>query len=155
MNLKPLTLTGQSVRLEPMRIDHSSVLAHIGLHPELWRLQPAPVATEDDMRCYVQTALDDQQRGNSLPFVIVDLATNTVIGSTRYMDIAVQHFRLEIGASWLTPSHQRSRANTEAKLLLLVHAFESMGIKRVVFKTELLNDQSRKALLRIGADWCG
>ena len=89
MNLKPLTLTGQSVRLEPMRIDHSSVLAHIGLHPELRRLQPAPVATEDDMRCYVQTALDDQQRGNSLPFVIVDLATNTVIGSTRYMDIAV------------------------------------------------------------------
>ena len=151
MNLKPLTLTGQSVRLEPMRIDHSSVLAHIGLHPELWRLQPAPVATEDDMRCYVQTALDDQQRGNSLPFVIVDLATNTVNGSTRYMDIAVQHFRLEIGASWLTPMHQRSRANTEAKLLLLVHAFESMGIKRVVFKTELLNDQSRKALLRIGA----
>ena len=151
MNLKPLTLTGQSVRLKPMRIDHSSALARIGLHPELWRLQPAPMTTEDDMRCYVQTALDDQQRGNSLPFVIVDLATNTVIGSTRYMDIALQHFRLEIGATWLTPTRQRSRANTEAKLLLLVHAFESMGIKRVVFKTELPNEPSRKALLRIGA----
>ena len=67
------------------------------------------------------------------------------------MDLAVQHFRLEIGASWLMPTHRRSRANTEAKLLLLVHAFESMGIKRVVFKTERLNEPPRKALLRMGA----
>ena len=103
------------------------------------------------MRRYVQTALDDQQRGTSLPFVIVDAATGTVIGSTRYMDIALPHLRLEIGATWLTPAHQRSRANTEAKLLLLAHAFESLGIKRVVFKTEALNGQSRKALARIGA----
>lgn len=103
------------------------------------------------MRGYVQTALDDQQRGIGLPFVIVDSATDQVIGSTRYMDIALQHFRLEVGATWLTPTHQRSRANTEAKLLLLTHAFESLGIKRVVFKTEVLNEQSRKALARIGA----
>ncbi len=103
------------------------------------------------MRRYVLTALDDQQRGNSLPFVIIDLTTDQVIGSTRYMDIALQHFRLEIGATWLTPVHQRSRANAEAKLLLLTHAFESLGIKRVVFKTEVLNEQSRRALARIGA----
>ena len=151
MNLQPITLVGQSIRLEPLRIDHAPALAHAGLHAELWRLQPAPITTEDDMRNYVQMALSDQQRGIGLPFVIVDSATNQVIGSTRYMDIALQHFRLEIGATWLTPTHQRSRANTEAKLLLLSYAFESLGIKRVVFKTEVLNEQSRKALARIGA----
>ena len=74
-----------------------------------------------------------------------------VIGNTRYMDIALQHFRLEIGASWLTLTHQRGRSNTEAKLLLFSHAFENLGIKRVVFKTEALNNQSRRALTRIGA----
>ena len=151
MNLQPITLVGQSIRLEPLHIDHAPALAHAGVHAELWRLQPAPISTEDDMRNYVHTALSDQQCGSCLPFVIVDSATNQVIGSTRYMDIALQHFRLEIGATWLTPTHQRSRANTEAKLLLLGHAFESLGIKRVVFKTELLNEPSRKALTRIGA----
>lgn len=151
MNLQPITLTGQSIRLEPLHTDHAPALARAGLHAELWRLQPAPITTEDDMRRYVQTALDDQQRGSGLPFVIVDTQTNEIIGSTRYMDIALQHFRLEIGATWLTPTYQRSRANTEAKLLLLGHAFESLGIKRVVFKTEVLNEQSRRALARIGA----
>ena len=151
MSLQPLTLTGKSVRLEPLRIDHVAALARAGQHPELWRLQPAPITTEDDMRSYVQTALADQLRGDALPFVIVDTATEEVIGSTRYMDIALTHFRLEIGATWLTPAHQRTRANTEAKLLLLELAFESLGIKRVVFKTESLNEQSRRALTRIGA----
>ena len=151
MSLQPLTLTGKSVRLEPLRIDHVAALARAGQHPELWRLQPAPITTEDDMRSYVQTALADQLRGDALPFVIVDTATEEVIGSTRYMDIALTHFRLEIGATWLTPAHQRTRANTEAKLLLLELAFESLGIKRVVFKTESLNGQSRRALTQIGA----
>ncbi len=151
MNLQAIALTGKSIRLEPMAMAHVSALTRCGLHSELWHLQPVPITTENDMRRYVQTALDNQQRGGSLPFVMVDVATNTVIGSTRYIDIALQHFRLEIGATWLTPTHQRSCANTEAKLLLLTHAFESLGIKRVVFKTETLNAQSRKALARIGA----
>ena len=151
MNLQPVTLIGRNIRLEPLHLDHASVLARVGLHPELWRWQPSPITTQDDMRRYVQTALNDQLNSSGLPFVIVDTTTDEVIGSTRYMDIALQHHRLEIGATWLTPSHQRSRANTEAKLLLLTHAFESLGIKRVVFKTEALNEQSRKALARIGA----
>ena len=151
MSLQPITLVGQSIRLEPLRMDHAPSLASAGMHAELWRLQPAPITTEDDMRGYVQAALDDQQRGSGLPFVIVHTATSEVIGSTRYLDVSPQHFRLEIGASWLTPAHQRSGANTEAKLLLLSHAFEALGIKRVVFKTEVLNEQTRKALARIGA----
>ena len=151
MSLQPLTLLGQTIRLEPLSLNHVPALTRAGLHAELWRLQPAPITTEDDMRGYVQTALDDQQRGSSLPFVIVDTQTDQLIGSTRYMDISIQHFRLEIGATWLTPAHQRRRANTEAKLLLLGLAFESLDIRRVVFKTEALNEQSRKALARIGA----
>lgn len=151
MNLQPITLSGQHIRLEPLHIDHVGSLASVGQHPELWRLQPAPIATEVDMLNYVQTALSDQQNGSGLPFVIVDTQTDQVIGSTRYMDIALAHFRLEIGATWLAPAHQRTRANTEAKLLLLSHAFETLGIKRVVFKTEALNEPSRTALTRIGA----
>ena len=151
MNLQPVYLDGRSIRLEPLRIDHTPALLQAGQHPELWRLQPAPIETEDDMHRYVQTALDDQKHGSGLPFVIIDSASDRVVGSTRYMDIALQHFRLEIGASWLTLTHQRGRSNTEAKLLLLSHAFENLGIKRVVFKTEALNEQSRKALTRIGA----
>lgn len=146
-----MTLSGQHIRLEPLHLEHVAALARAGLHPELWRLQPALIATEGDVRNYVQTALADQQSGSGLPFVVVDTQTDQIIGSTRYMDIALAHFRLEIGATWLTPTHQRSRANTEAKLLLLGHAFESLGIRRVVFKTELQNEQSRKALTRIGA----
>ena len=109
MTLQPITLSAQSIRLEPLRADHTPALAAVGLHAELWHLQPTPIATEDDMRSYVQTALDDQQRGVSLPFVMVDVQTEQVIGSTRYMDIALTHFRLEIGATWLTPRHQRGR----------------------------------------------
>ena len=103
------------------------------------------------MHHYVLTALNAQQNNRGLPFVIVDSATDQVIGNTRYRDIALQHFRLEMGTTCLTPTHQRSHANTEAKLLLLGFAFENLGIQRVVFKTRVLNDPSRRALTRIGA----
>ncbi|MDP3311678.1 MAG: GNAT family protein, partial [Polaromonas sp.] len=122
-----------------------------GLFPDLWRLQPASISTQADMDAYVTAALDEQQRGLSLPFAIVRQHDGEVIGSTRYMDIALPHRRLEIGATWLSPACQRSGANTEAKLLLLTHAFETLQLIRVVFKTEVLNDQSRRALARIGA----
>lgn len=102
------------------------------------------------MRRYVERALAGQAAGACLPFAIVRRADGQVIGATRYMDIALPHKRLEIGATWLTPASQRSGANTEAKYLLLQHAFETIGIMRVVFKTEVTNLQSRQAILRIG-----
>ncbi len=151
MTLAPVTLSGSLIRLEPLRLDHVPALARAGLFPELWRLQPTPINNERDMHSYVAAALDDQQRGQSLPFAIVRQGDGELIGSTRYMDIALPHRRLEIGATWLSPACQRSGANTEAKLLLLTHAFESLKLIRVVFKTEVLNDQSRQALARIGA----
>ena len=114
-------------------------------------MQPRAIESRADMEEYVATALADQERGASLPFVIRRRTDGAVIGSTRYMDIALPHRRLEIGTTWLTPSAQRTGANVEAKLLLLGHAFETLGMQKVVFKTETLNTQSRDAILNLGA----
>lgn len=151
MVVEPTTLRGRTVRLEPMKHEHAGPLSHVGLDPSLWRWIPQPVATADDMRSYVATALDEKRRGVSMPFVIIDQISGQVIGSTRYANIEPMHRRLEIGWTWLAPAHQRTAANTEAKLLLLTHAFETLGAHRVELKTDALNDRSRDAILRIGA----
>lgn len=151
MVVEPSTLRGRTVRLEPMKQEHAGPLSHVGLEPSLWRWIPQPVATADDMRAYVATAIDEQRRGVSVPFVIIDQISGRVIGSTRFANIEPTHRRLEIGWTWLTPAHQRTSANTEAKLLLLTHAFEVVGAHRVELKTDALNDRSREAILRIGA----
>ena len=148
----PVTLTSPIVRLEPLRPDHAEALslARVGLDAELWRFIPTPVTSPEEMHAYVATALDEQARGVSLPFAIVDTAGDAVIGSTRYANIDVRNLRLEIGWTWLARSHQRTRANTAAKRLLLGHAFEALGANRVEFKTDMLNEKSRTAIARIG-----
>ncbi len=151
MNIRSVTLFGQTVRLEPLTIDHVTALCRVGLEPELWRWVPTQVTTADEMRAYVLTALDQLRQGVSLPFVIIDQASDQVIGSTRYCNIEVSHRRLEIGWTWVTSAHQRTKANTETKLLLLTHAFETLQMTRVEFKTDVLNQKSRTAILRIGA----
>ena len=151
MIVEPLTLAGKHVRLEPLALEHVDGLARVGLDPELWRWGLSTLTSAGDMRAYVETALDEQRRGVSLPFAIVDQASGEVVGSTRYGNIAPADRRLEIGWTWYAPSHQRTAANTEAKLLLLVHAFETLGAMRVEFKTDALNTASRAALARIGA----
>ena len=151
MQINPVTLVGNVVRLEPLRIEHAAALCNVGLEPALWQWIPMPVATRDDMRTYVEKALDEQERGVALPFVIIHTATNSVIGSTRFGNIERAHKRLEIGWTWYASSHQRTAANTEAKLLLLTHAFETLGANRVELKTDALNAKSRAAIARIGA----
>ncbi len=151
MNVTPVTLVGPVVRLEPLTLDHVPALARVGLAPELWRLIPTAVATAQQMRAYVETALAEQARGTALPFAIVDRASDAAIGSTRFGNIVPEHRRLEIGWTWLAPAFQRTGANTDAKLLLLTHAFETLGAQRVELKTDALNEQSRAAILRIGA----
>lgn len=151
MNVEPVILRGQVVRLEPLTIDHVPALARVGLEPELWRWTPAAVTTVEEMHRYVSTALEEQTRGVSLPFVIVDQASTRAIGSTRYGNIERAHHRLEIGWTWIASAHQRTAANTEAKLLLLTHAFEVLRANRVELKTDALNEKSRKAILRLGA----
>ena len=146
----PVTLTSPVVRLEPLTLVHVDALARIGLDAELWRWIPTAMASADEMRGYVATALDEQARGVSLPFAIVDATNDEVIGSTRFGNIDVRNRRLEIGWTWLAGSHQRTRANTAAKRLLLGHAFDVLGANRVEFKTDALNEKSRNAIARIG-----
>jgi len=151
MTVQPTTLAGRYVRLEPLRPDHVDGLVDVGLDPELWRLNSTSVTTADDMREYVATALDEQRRGVALPFAVVDQASGQVIGSTRYANIVPEHHRLEIGWTWYAAPYQRTAVNTEAKLLLLTHAFEVLGAMRVEFKTDALNVRSRTAIARLGA----
>ena len=148
---EPVTLHSAAVRLEPLALSHVPALVSVGLDAALWRWIPTPVDTADDMHHYVATALDEQARGMSLPFAIVDAASNAAIGSTRFGNIDVRNRRLEIGWTWLARSHQRTRANTSAKRLLLGHAFDTLGANRVELKTDLLNEKSRNAILRLGA----
>jgi RimJ/RimL family protein N-acetyltransferase len=147
----PVTLASPDVRLEPLTPAHADALARVGLDPELWRWIPTPIGSVEEMRTYVATALEEQQRGVSLPFAIVDATSGEVVGSTRFGNIDVRNRRLEIGWTWLARSHQRTRANTAAKRLLLGHAFDALGANRVELKTDALNQKSRNAIGRIGA----
>lgn len=151
MNIEPLTLTGRVVTLEPLTVAHAAPLAAVGLDPELWRWIPSAVTSPAEMEGYVKTALDEQARGVSLPFAIRLAGSGQVIGSTRFGNIDRANKRLEIGWTWYTPSVQRTGANSDAKLLLLTHAFETLGANRVELKTDALNAKSRNAILRIGA----
>jgi RimJ/RimL family protein N-acetyltransferase len=149
--LQPVTLHGRFVRLEPLSFAHLEGLTRAGLAPELWRWIPFAVTSAEEMRGYIETALTEQHAGVSLPFAVVDTRTDEAIGSTRYGNISLPNRRLEIGWTWYAPARQRTAVNTEAKLLLLTHAFERLGMIRVEFKTDVLNEKSRNALLRIGA----
>jgi RimJ/RimL family protein N-acetyltransferase len=151
MNVSPVTLEGRHVRLEPLSQAHHGDLSAVGLAEELWRWIPTPVRTREEMSGYIQTALDEQVRGVSLPFALIEKAGNRAIGSTRYGNIDRTHHRVEIGWTWVAPAWQRTAANTEAKYLLLRHAFETLGCIRVELKTDSLNEKSRNAILRIGA----
>src|SRR5258708_30575215 len=151
MVISPVTLEGGHVRLEPLAKAHLAGLTQVGLDEELWRWIPAPVRTQEEMAVYIETALDEQERGVSLPFAIIDRATGHAIGSTRYGNIDRTNRRVEIGWTWVARERQRTAMNTETKYLLLKHAFETLGCMRVALKTDSLNERSRAAILRIGA----
>jgi RimJ/RimL family protein N-acetyltransferase len=151
MEIKPVTLEGKHVRLEPVRLDHVAALWHVGAYEELWRYIPYTIRSEDDMRTLIEAELHRQQAGLTFRFATIARACEQPIGSTSYLNIDRQHRRLEIGGTWITPSWQRSAVNTEAKYLQLSHAFETLGCIRVEFKTDSLNVKSRQALARIGA----
>jgi RimJ/RimL family protein N-acetyltransferase len=151
MKVEPVVLEGAHVRLEPLSRAHLPGLCEVGLEEELWRWIPTRVRMAADMSAYVELALQEQADGDSLPFAQIERATGRVIGSTRYMNIERAHHRVEIGCTWIGLEWQRSAVNTEAKYLLLRHAFETLGCMRVELKTDSLNEKSRAAILRIGA----
>src|SRR6266403_3260295 len=151
MVVSPVTLEGAHVRLEPLAKAHLAGLAKVGMDEELWRWIPVPVRTVEEMATYIETALQEEKRGVSLPFALIEKATGRAIGSTRYGNIDRTHRRVEIGWTWVARGWQRTAVNTEAKYLLLKHAFETLGCIRVELKTDALNERSRAAILRLGA----
>jgi RimJ/RimL family protein N-acetyltransferase len=155
MKVEEVILEGKFVRLEPLRIEHVEPLAEAGIAEGVWRWTVDDITTEDQMRNYVETALNERERGTSQPFVTIERASNKIVGSTRFGNIDIGNLNVEIGWTWINPVWQRTYVNTEAKLLMLTHAFETWGCTRVQLKTDALNEKSRNAILRIGAKFEG
>lgn len=151
MMVSPVTLEGRHVRLEPLSMAHHAGFCEVGLDEELWRITTSLVRTPEDLRRYIETALAWQRNGVALPFATIHRESGKVVGSTRFANIDLANRRLEIGWTWIARPWQRTAVNTEAKYLMLGHAFERLGAMRVEFKTDVLNERSRAALLRIGA----
>lgn len=144
-------LDGQHVALEPITNSHRDGLVAAIKDGELWRLNVTTVPHPDDLDGFIKQAVAEHSAGSGLTFVTVDKVTSEVVGSTRFMNAAVEHKRVEIGHTFLSKSRQRTAINTEAKLLMLTHAFEALGANRVELKTDYLNTVSRDAILRLGA----
>lgn len=150
-NLDPKGLEGEHVRLEPLSMAHLPRLVEIGMDGDIFRWSTQPAQTPEDTPNFVETALREQSNGTSLTFATVERNSGLAVGSTRFLNIDRGHRRAEIGATWIAPTWQRTAVNTEAKYLMLRLAFDSWGCNRVEFKTDSLNERSRRAILRIGA----
>jgi N-acetyltransferase len=149
----PLTLEGSVVRLEPVRREHAEMFWDVAKNDleEVFRWIPYSMKTREDFEQLVEKAFSEQDRGESVVFATVELGSGRVVGSTRFMNIDRNNRRVEIGSTWIAPAWQRTAVNTEAKYLMLRHAFEVWGCVRVELKTDALNEKSRNAILRIGA----
>jgi N-acetyltransferase len=149
----PLTLEGVVVRLEPVRQEHAALFwdAAKDSLEEIFRWIPYSMKTPEDFQRWVEKVFAEQERGESVAFATVERSSNRVIGSTRFMNIEHTNRRVEIGSTWIAPAWQRTAVNTEAKYLMLRHAFEVWGCVRVELKTDVLNQKSRDAILRLGA----
>ena len=149
--LEPITLTGTHVRLDPLSFAHQDALLEAASDGQLWTLPYTIVPGAETIVEYIEKTLKLQDLGLEQPFTIVDLARNKIVGSTRYTVIDEANRKIEIGYTWLARSVQRTAINTEAKYLLLRHAFENLHCIRVELITDILNERSRAAILRIGA----
>ncbi len=151
MEVSPVVLEGRNVRLEPLSMAHEESLIDAAGDGELWNSAVTVVASRSTMASYIKSTLEAQAQGRELPFVIIQKSSGQVVGSTRFYLIDRENRSVEIGYTWLAASAQRTGVNTEAKLLLLTHAFEIWQCIRVALITDVLNQQSRAAILRLGA----
>lgn len=148
---EPVTLEQGGVRLEPMTRDHAVDIAAAARDGELWNIRVTSVPAPGEETAYIDSALKGYADGDMLPFVVRDLDGGKVIGSTRYHDIVPAVDRLEIGYTWYGKSWQRTHVNTTCKLLLMTHAFETLGAQLVGWRTDNYNHASQKAIERLGA----
>ncbi len=152
MHVAPVTLAGQAVRIEPLAPRHAAALFAALAAPGLWTWLPrGPLTSPADAAAFIAAAIADSPEGPQLPFALLDGGSGALAGTTRYMDIRPPHRSLEIGWTIVGPEHQRTALNTETKLLLMRHAFDTLGAVRVQFKTDHRNEASQRALERLGA----
>jgi RimJ/RimL family protein N-acetyltransferase len=150
---RSLPLEGKVVRLEPLRREHTPLLWKAAKDhlDDIFRWIPYAMRTAEDFQNGVDKILQEQAQGQSIAFVTIERSSGRVIGSTRFMNMDLANRRVEIGSTWIAPAWQRTAVNTEAKYLMLCHAFERWGCLRVELKTDSLNQKSRNAILRLGA----
>lgn len=150
MEIKPVELIGDRVKLLPMQWCHVSELYAAGQSSEIWRYLPYKIESVKDMESLVRSALHAMEKGKEFPYVVFDLQRNCLVGSTRFLNISYSNRNLEIGWTWYSPDVWRTYVNTETKYLLLRHCFEALGTVRVQFKADTRNTRSNQAILRLG-----
>lgn len=150
MEIQPVILKGNDIRLEPLEKHHLQGLFVASQDKAIWAYMPSKIKSIGDMADWIDKALSNQEKGIDLPFVVIDQKTGDILGSTRFLDISKKDRGLEIGFTWYTPRVWRTSVNTEAKYLLLKHCFETLKTIRVQLKTHHLNLASQKAIERIG-----
>jgi len=151
ITLAPITLEGHGVRLEPLSANHRDGLVAAATDGRLWELWFTSVPEPDQAATYIANALDGQKAGHMLPWAVREVASDTIVGTTRYHDVVPQIDRVEIGWTWYAGRWQRSHVNTACKLLLLEHAFETLGCKVVGLRTDNFNFASQRAIEALGA----
>jgi RimJ/RimL family protein N-acetyltransferase len=149
--VEPVTLAGRHATLSPLAREHEAAVKAAAADGQLWRLWYTGVPAPDQTAGWIEAALAMRESQGALPFVIRDNASGDIVGSTRYFSVEAAHRRLEIGHTWHAQRVQRTAINTEAKLLLLTHAFETLNCIAVEFRTNFFNFQSRRAIERLGA----
>ncbi|WP_061295825.1 GNAT family N-acetyltransferase [Leptospira interrogans] len=148
---EPISLIGNHVELHPLEMEHCEALTKAVLDGELWKLWFTLVPSPEAMKQWIEKALKEEKEKSSLPFVVQSKVNGKIIGSTRYMNIEKTDRRLEIGSTWYSKEFQKTFVNTESKFLLLEHAFENLDCIAVEFRTHKLNQNSRRAIERLGA----
>jgi RimJ/RimL family protein N-acetyltransferase len=151
MTNKTPVLNGTKLRLEPLTLGHLPALEEVAFDERIWRYMMTWVKTPEDLRAWVESALQLEAAGKVMPWVTILKAENRVIGSTRFMDFDKAHQTTELGSTWLAPEFHGAGLNAEAKLLQLTFAFEELGLRRVALKTHHENLQSQAAMRKIGA----
>jgi len=151
IKLAPITLEGHGIRLEPLTLEHEADLSAAAADGELWNLWFTSVPSPDETKTYIENALAGYKAGHMLPWAVRELTTGKIVGSTRYHDVMSNIDRVEIGYTWYAKSWQKSHVNTVCKLLLLAHAFDTLGCKVVGLRTDNFNFNSQKAIEGLGA----
>lgn len=151
--ISPFSLEGRFVRLEPLRAEHATLLWEVAKDhlADLFQWIPYQLNSLEDFQAFNRQVLEEQARGLTVPFATIERGSNQVVGTTRFMNMDLANRKVEIGSTWIAPRWQRTAVNTEAKYLMLSHAFEVWKCFRVELKTDALNQRSRQAILRLGA----